>query len=146
MSSRKTIIKEEKVDPKTSSRRTTTKESKVVDNKTNNNDQKEAGSRASQKQRGKSKAGSKVANKKPAQQDDRLSDLPIAKKLISTAEKAAMEAAEGFVLMHKDVRLLGSTRNVVRADISDLKGKVAVISGGGSGHEPFAIGNAITSV
>lgn len=42
--------------------------------------------------------------------------------------------------MNPGLRLLGNMRNVVREDIAELKGKVAVIAGEGAGHEPFCCG------
>ena len=121
------------------SSRKSAKEEKPADKPTS--DSNDASQRANKRSK-----STKAASKTKKGHDRHLVYIPISKKLITTAEKAAMDAAEGFVLMHRGLRLLGNTRNVVRADISDLKGKVAVISGGGSGHEPFAIGTEISQL
>jgi len=66
-----------------------------------------------------------------------------AKKLVNSAETCVNESIEGFVAMHPGMRqLAGQPRVVVRADIEDFKrrGKVVTVVGGGSGHEPFAMG------
>lgn len=49
---------------------------------------------------------------------------------------------EGYVAVNPGVRLLHGHRIVVRADVEDYakSGKVAVLSGGGSGHEPSQTG------
>ncbi|XP_023931486.1 triokinase/FMN cyclase-like isoform X2 [Lingula anatina] len=60
------------------------------------------------------------------------------KKLINTVERCVDDSLEGFVAVNPGARLLQGHRVVVRSDIEEYKasGKVAVISGGGSGHEP----------
>jgi len=60
------------------------------------------------------------------------------KKLINSPENAVDEALEGLVMLHPGLRLLQDHRVVVREKIE--RGKVALISGGGSGHEPFCAG------
>lgn len=61
------------------------------------------------------------------------------KKLINSAETAVDDALEGLTMLHPGLRLLqGGHRVVVREQIE--KGKVALICGGGSGHEPFCAG------
>src|SRR6476469_10577197 len=61
------------------------------------------------------------------------------KKLINSAETVLEESLDGFAAAHADILLLGPERKFVRR--RDLKaGKVALISGGGSGHEPLHAG------
>src|SRR5438067_10359487 len=61
------------------------------------------------------------------------------KKLINGAETVLEESLDGFAAAHADILLLGAERKFVRR--RTLKpGKVALISGGGSGHEPLHTG------
>src|SRR6478752_6735481 len=61
------------------------------------------------------------------------------KKLINGAETVLEESLDGFAAAHADILLLGTERKFVRR--RTLKpGKVALISGGGSGHEPLHAG------
>jgi phosphoenolpyruvate---glycerone phosphotransferase subunit DhaK len=58
------------------------------------------------------------------------------KKLMNSADTILAESLDGFVAAHADILTLGSERKFVRRKA--LKpGKVALISGGGSGHEPL---------
>jgi len=59
------------------------------------------------------------------------------KKLINLADNVVREELEGVALAHPDlVKVYYDPNFVVRAD-APIKGKVGVISGGGSGHEPM---------
>jgi phosphoenolpyruvate---glycerone phosphotransferase subunit DhaK len=59
------------------------------------------------------------------------------KKLINQAENVVREELEGIAIAHPDlVKIAYDPNFVYRAD-APVKGKVAVISGGGSGHEPM---------
>jgi dihydroxyacetone kinase-like protein len=61
------------------------------------------------------------------------------KKLINRADTVLEESLDGFAAAHADILLIGPERKFVRRRI--LKpGKVALISGGGSGHEPLHAG------
>src|SRR3954468_16986854 len=61
------------------------------------------------------------------------------KKLINSADTVLEESLEGLAAAHADVLLLGAERKFVRR--RSLKpGKVALISGGGSGREPLLAG------
>jgi len=61
------------------------------------------------------------------------------KKLINDVEAALAESLDGFAAAHADIVTLGAGRQFVRR--KTLKpGKVALISGGGSGHEPLHAG------
>ena len=61
------------------------------------------------------------------------------KKLINGAETVLEESLEGFAAAHADILLLGPERKFVRRRTLN-SGKVALISGGGSGHEPLHAG------
>ena len=59
------------------------------------------------------------------------------KKLINASEAVVTEALQGFASAHSDlVKVNFSPNYIYRAD-APVKNKVAVISGGGSGHEPM---------
>src|SRR5712664_2267477 len=61
------------------------------------------------------------------------------KKLINSTETVLGESLDGFAAAHADILLLGAERKFVRRRA--LKpGKVALVSGGGSGHEPLHAG------
>lgn len=58
------------------------------------------------------------------------------KKIINTTDRVVPEMLAGLRKAHPDlVTVLEGTQTVVRAD-APVKGKVALIAGGGSGHEP----------
>ena len=62
------------------------------------------------------------------------------KKLINDPNRVAAEVVEGFVLAHPHlIRQVGSYQAVVRSD-APIAGKVATVTGGGSGHEPLFVG------
>ena len=59
------------------------------------------------------------------------------KKLINDPERVVEEALEGIAAAHADrLRVQVDPHMIVRAD-APVQGKVAVLSGGGSGHEPM---------
>jgi phosphoenolpyruvate---glycerone phosphotransferase subunit DhaK len=59
------------------------------------------------------------------------------KKLINKAEDVVREALRGIEAAHADmVRVTYEPYTIVRAD-APVQGKVALVSGGGSGHEPM---------
>ncbi|MDR1191459.1 MAG: dihydroxyacetone kinase subunit DhaK [Verrucomicrobiales bacterium] len=59
------------------------------------------------------------------------------KKLINSPEKLVVESTEGFVAAHADlVKAHFNPNYLARAD-APVRGKVAIVSGGGSGHEPM---------
>ena len=61
------------------------------------------------------------------------------KKLINDVDTVLAESLDGFAAAHADIVTLGAARQFVRR--TTLKpGKVALISGGGSGHEPLHAG------
>src|SRR5436190_11192365 len=61
------------------------------------------------------------------------------KKLINATDNVLTESLDGFAAAHADIVTLGAEHKFVRR--RTLKpGKVALISGGGSGHEPLHAG------
>jgi phosphoenolpyruvate---glycerone phosphotransferase subunit DhaK len=61
------------------------------------------------------------------------------KKLINGTETVLAESLDGFARAHADLVVLGDERKFVRRKALS-HGKVALISGGGSGHEPLHAG------
>lgn len=61
------------------------------------------------------------------------------KKLINQVDTVLAESLDGFAAAHADIVSLGAERQFVRRR-SVAPGKVALISGGGSGHEPLHAG------
>ncbi len=61
------------------------------------------------------------------------------KKLINKPETILTESLDGFAAAHGDILVLGEDRTFVRRR-TPKRGKVALISGGGSGHEPLHAG------
>ena len=61
------------------------------------------------------------------------------KKLINDVDDLLAESLDGFATAHADIVTLGAERQFMRR--RNVKpGKVALISGGGSGHEPLHAG------
>jgi len=59
------------------------------------------------------------------------------KKLINDPEQVVQEALEGMAAAHPDlIRVHFDPNYIVRAD-APVQGKVGIVSGGGSGHEPL---------
>ena len=61
------------------------------------------------------------------------------KKLINDVDSVLTESLDGFALAHADIVTLGEAAQFVRRRALKA-GKVALISGGGSGHEPLHAG------
>lgn len=61
------------------------------------------------------------------------------KKLINAVDTMLAESLDGFAAAHADIVALGEGRKFVRRR-SSTRDKVALISGGGSGHEPLHAG------
>jgi dihydroxyacetone kinase-like protein len=61
------------------------------------------------------------------------------KKLINAVDTVLSESLDGFAAAHADIVTLDSERRFVRRAVLN-RGKVALISGGGSGHEPLHAG------
>ncbi|XP_072543745.1 triokinase/FMN cyclase isoform X2 [Salminus brasiliensis] len=66
--------------------------------------------------------------------------MEVPKKLLNSVERCVDEALEGIVSSNGGLVLLKGHRVVLRSDLQLLKGKVALLSGGGSGHEPAHAG------
>lgn len=64
------------------------------------------------------------------------------KHLINKVETAVDEALQGIVAVNPGVQLLKGHRVVIRSDVEELRkaGKVTLVCGGGSGHEPSHCG------
>jgi len=58
------------------------------------------------------------------------------KKLINSADDVVKESLLGVAAAHPELRVDHENRLVIRGD-SPVNGKVALVSGGGSGHEPL---------
>jgi dihydroxyacetone kinase-like protein len=58
------------------------------------------------------------------------------KKLINNVDDVVKDALEGVAAAHPSLKVSLDPYNVYRAD-APIEGKVAIISGGGSGHEPM---------
>ena len=61
------------------------------------------------------------------------------KKFLNSVDTMLAESLDGFAAAHSDIVVLGAERKFVRRR-SLTPGKVALISGGGSGHEPLHAG------
>ena len=58
------------------------------------------------------------------------------KKIVNSPERVVEDMLRGMELAHGDLlRLIPEHNTIVRAD-APVEGKVALVSGGGSGHEP----------
>lgn len=65
------------------------------------------------------------------------------KKLINDPKRVVREMLEGLADLSPGLALLQDENVIVRSDLASPAGrKVAVISGGGAGHEPAHAGNA----
>ncbi len=62
------------------------------------------------------------------------------KKLINTPESFVKESLEGMAAAHPDMIKIHLDPNFVYRADAPVQGKVAIISGGGSGHEPMHVG------
>lgn len=61
------------------------------------------------------------------------------KKLVNAVDTLLTESLDGFAAAHADIVILGEERKFVRRRALK-RGKVGLISGGGSGHEPLHAG------
>lgn len=64
----------------------------------------------------------------------------VPKKLVTTVSGCADDAVAGLVACNPGLRLLQGHRVVLRDDLPAIRGRVALLSGGGSGHEPAHAG------
>ncbi len=61
------------------------------------------------------------------------------KKLINRPDTLLAESLDGFAAAHADIVMVGEGRKYVRRRVLK-QGKVGLVSGGGSGHEPLHAG------
>lgn len=66
----------------------------------------------------------------------------IGKKFINLVDDCVDQCLTGLVCANDRLRYIAKHRIVIRDDYKTLQesGKVAILTGGGSGHEPFAAG------
>ncbi|NXO25625.1 TKFC cyclase, partial [Cisticola juncidis] len=64
----------------------------------------------------------------------------VPKKLVTTVAGCADDAVAGLVACNPGLRRLQGHRVVLRSDLAAIRGRVALLSGGGSGHEPAHAG------
>ncbi|NWT54605.1 TKFC cyclase, partial [Erythrocercus mccallii] len=64
----------------------------------------------------------------------------VPKKLVTTVSGCADDALAGLVACNPGLRMLQGHRVVLRNDLPAIHGRVALLSGGGSGHEPAHAG------
>ena len=62
------------------------------------------------------------------------------KKLINDIESLLEDSLKGFASVHRDIITFNQQPYFVSRKVQAEKGKVALISGGGSGHEPLHTG------
>jgi hypothetical protein len=68
------------------------------------------------------------------------------KKMVNSVEGCADDALAGLVASNPDLQLLQGHRVALRSDLDTLKGRVALLSGGGSGHEPAHAGEYLVFI
>ncbi|XP_028916646.1 triokinase/FMN cyclase [Ornithorhynchus anatinus] len=66
--------------------------------------------------------------------------MEASKKLVNSVIGCADDALAGLVACNPDLQILRGHRVALRSDLESLKGRVALLSGGGSGHEPAHAG------
>ncbi|XP_048805547.1 triokinase/FMN cyclase [Lagopus muta] len=66
--------------------------------------------------------------------------MEVPKKLVCSVASCAEDALAGLVACNPGLQLLRGHRVALRSDLAALRGRVALLSGGGSGHEPAHAG------
>ncbi|XP_068026191.1 triokinase/FMN cyclase [Melanerpes formicivorus] len=66
--------------------------------------------------------------------------MEVSKKLINSVASCADDSLAGLVACNPGLQLLRGHRVVLRSDLAAIRGRVALLSGGGSGHEPAHAG------
>ncbi len=61
-------------------------------------------------------------------------------RFINNPDEVVEDTVKGFVKAHADIVRLGENPRVIVARGAPVAGKVGVVTGGGSGHEPAFIG------
>ncbi|CAI9594639.1 unnamed protein product, partial [Staurois parvus] len=64
----------------------------------------------------------------------------VSKKLLNSVSGCVDDVLLGLASCNPDLKVLEGHRVILRADLSNIKGRVALLSGGGSGHEPAHAG------
>ena len=74
-----------------------------------------------------------------------MAGLPKTKKFINGVDTCVDDNIRGFLALHPGLRLLDGHRVILRQDIEEWKksGKVCILTGGGSGHEPAFAGLSV---
>lgn len=65
---------------------------------------------------------------------------------MNSVELCADDALAGLVACNPSLQLLQGHRVALRSDLDSLKGRVALLSGGGSGHEPAHAGEYLVLI
>uniref|UniRef100_A0A452HVJ0 Triokinase/FMN cyclase n=1 Tax=Gopherus agassizii TaxID=38772 RepID=A0A452HVJ0_9SAUR len=66
--------------------------------------------------------------------------MQVSKKLVNSVPGSADDALSGLVACNPAIQLLQGHRVALRSDLENIRGQVALLSGGGSGHEPAHAG------
>ncbi|TFK02333.1 beta-secretase 2 [Platysternon megacephalum] len=66
--------------------------------------------------------------------------MQVSKKLVNSVSGCADDALAGLVACNPAIQLLQGHRVALRSDLENIRGRVALLSGGGSGHEPAHAG------
>ncbi|XP_068117596.1 triokinase/FMN cyclase [Hyperolius riggenbachi] len=66
--------------------------------------------------------------------------MEVSKKLLNNVSGCVDDVLNGLARCNPDLRVLEGHRVILRSDLSRVKGRVALLSGGGSGHEPAHAG------
>ncbi|XP_039394428.1 triokinase/FMN cyclase isoform X2 [Mauremys reevesii] len=66
--------------------------------------------------------------------------MQVSKKLVNSVPGSADDALAGLVACNPAIQLLQGHRVALRSDLENIRGRVALLSGGGSGHEPAHAG------
>ena len=80
-----------------------------------------------------------IIHRKRAYPEDSIK-MSTAKKLINDPEHVVDEALEGLLRTNPGVQGIENHRVVVRSDLQNVENRVAILCGGGSGHEPAFAG------
>lgn len=65
---------------------------------------------------------------------------------MNSVELCADDALAGLVACNPSLQLLQGHHVALRSDLDSLKGRVALLSGGGSGHEPAHAGEYLVLI
>ncbi|XP_073203021.1 triokinase/FMN cyclase isoform X5 [Lepidochelys kempii] len=66
--------------------------------------------------------------------------MQVSKKLVNSVPGCADDALAGLVACNPAIQLLQGHQVALRSDLENIRGRVALLSGGGSGHEPAHAG------